>query len=436
MSHFHYELRRKSAIRGRRFAAVILIIICVAVAPTAIRADTLPRADLVLWHSQGEAVMNSLGIQKIFDGWASTHAPGSTLTLVQKEDDDLPVDFPAAVHDKSNPPDLIWTGPESVQSFAQAGLLQPVESWINRSLFIPAIADSASLSGKLYGIPLQAGNHLMLLYNKKFVKDAPQTFDELIKVAQTLQQANATVDGFQAFSYNQKESLWVFPFAHAFGATEFVGATPALDSDGWVKAYQLVNDLKFKAKIEVQDCDYECADSAFKLGKAAMILNGDWALTGDTGYVKALGADLGIAPWPSVGFDPRQGIPAPFIVGQFLSISASTSGDKLKTAQAFAQFLATDQDTVLSWTMPNYRLPALLSALHSDKITSDPVLSQTSKALATGVIMPTQPGMACVIHAVSVQDRLLVNDSVKSAEAAKNAQQDAIDCIAALKTGS
>src|SRR5579864_1744542 len=127
MSHFHYEMKLKAEIICRRFAAVMLIIICVAVMPVAIRADPMPRADLVLWHSQGEAVMNSLGIQKIFDAWASAHAPGSTLTLVQKEDDDLPVDFPAAVHDKSNPPDLIWAGPESVQNFAQAGLLQPVD---------------------------------------------------------------------------------------------------------------------------------------------------------------------------------------------------------------------------------------------------------------------------------------------------------------------
>jgi len=52
------------------------------------------------------------------------------------------------------------------------------------------------------------------------------------------------------------------------------------------------------------------------------------------------------------------------------------------------------------------------------------------------VIMPTQPGMVCVIHGGSVQDRLLVNDSVKAADAAKSAQQDATDCIAALKTGS
>lgn len=420
---------------GRWFALVLLIILSAAVTPT-IHADSLPHADLVLWHSQGETIMNNLGIQKIFDNWAATHAPGSTLTLVQKEDDDLPVDFPAAVNAKSNPPDLIWTGPEAVQSFAQAGSLLPVDTLIDRSLFIPALTDSTTVGGKLYGIPLQVGNHLMLFYNKKYVKDAPQTFDELVKIAQSLQQANANVDGFQPFAYNQKESLWVFPLAHAFGATEFNGATPALDSDGWGKAYQLLNDLKFKAKIEAQECDYECADSAFRLGKAAMTLNGDWALTGDTGYIKALGADLGIAAWPSVGFDPRQAIPAPFFVGQFLSISKSASGDHLKTAQAFAQFLATDQDTALSWTVPNYRLPALLSALHSDKITSDPVLGQTSKVLATAVIMPTQPGMACVIHAVSVQVRLIVNDSVKAAEAAKSAQQDATDCIAAMKTGS
>src|SRR5258708_12108543 len=130
MSHFYYELTRKTEILRHRFAAMILMIICVVVAPIAIRADALPRADLVLWHSQGEAVMNSLGIQKIFDAWASTHAPGSTLTLVQKEDDDLPADFPSAVYQKRSPPPLFLTSPESGHKSPPPSTFPPVRSFV------------------------------------------------------------------------------------------------------------------------------------------------------------------------------------------------------------------------------------------------------------------------------------------------------------------
>src|SRR5690242_20264200 len=68
----------------------------------------LPKADLMLWHSQGEDAMKALGIQQIFDTWAAANAPGSTLTLVQKAEDDLAYDFPTAMKAKSGVPDLLW----------------------------------------------------------------------------------------------------------------------------------------------------------------------------------------------------------------------------------------------------------------------------------------------------------------------------------------
>ena len=419
------------------FPILLVVALIVTVAPfltatAAPKAAGLPKVDLVMWHQEGEDTMKSLGIQKIFDDWAAKNSPGSTLTLVAKDTENLRTEFQAAALAGSGGPDIMWTVADHAGPFTAAGLIQPVDKMVDLKLFIPTIANITKIDNKTYGIPLQAGNHLMLYYNKSLVKTPPATFADLVKVAQQLAKDNASVDKFAPFAYNQGESFWVFPFAHGFKATEFEkdNKTPALASEGWVKAYQLIYDLKFKDKIEPSECDYNCADGGFKDGTVAMTLNGDWALGGDKGYIKLLGDKLGIAPWPKV---EGGGQPSPFVAGKYLMFPNTTKGDKLTVATAFAKFLTTDKETVLAFTVTNGRLPALLTALKDDKVAKDPVLAEVSKALLTGVAQPVQPEMRCVFDSVTTETKALMNDTIKPADAAKAAQDTAVKCIKDLK---
>lgn len=417
------------------FPILLALAILLASAPLSIyaapRAQTLPKAELVLWHQESVDLMKALGVQETFDKWAEKNAPGSKLTIVQKDTENLRTEFQQAALAGSGGPDLVWGPADQSGVFVAAGIIQPVDDVVDLKLFVPGVANIPKFGGKTYGIPLTAGNHLMLYYNKSMVEKAPATFEELVKVAKDLQSKNKEAN-FYPFAYNQIESFWVFPFAHGFGATEFKedGKTPVLDSEGWVKAYQLIYDLKFTEKIEPTECDYDCADGGFKNGTIAMILNGDWALGGDNGYVKKLGDKLGIAPWPKVA---GGGQPAPFVGGKILSIATAVKGDKFTTAAAFAKFLTTDEESVLARTAPQGILPPLLSALKNEKVTKDPVLAETSKVLVTGVAQPAQPEMRCVFDAVTTQTRALMNDSIKPDAAAKEAQKVALDCIAKLK---
>ncbi|MCC7451615.1 MAG: extracellular solute-binding protein, partial [Anaerolineae bacterium] len=356
---------------------------------------------------------------------------GSTLTIVQKDTENLRTEFQQAALAGSGGPDMVWGPADQVGVFVAAGIVQPVDDMVDMKLFIPGITSILQFNGKYYAVPLSAGNHLMLFYNKSMVEKAPETFEDLVKVAKDLQSKNKDAK-FSPFAYNQTESFWVFPFAHGFGATEFQddGKTPVLDSEGWVKAYQLIYDLKFKDQIEPKECDYDCADGGFKNGEVAMIINGDWALGGDQGYIKKLGDKLGIAAWPKVA---GGGQPAPFIAGKTLSVASTVKGDKLKTLSAFANFLTTDEESVIGRTATQSILPALSSALKNEKVTKDPILAETSKVLVTGVAQPTQPEMRCVFDAVTTQTRALMNDSIKPDAAAKEAQKVATDCIAKLK---
>jgi len=418
---------------GLALSAVVLATPFAAV-QAAPRQDALPKVDLVLWHQEGADTMTAIGLQKIFDDWAAKNSPGSTLTLVAKDTEKLRTDFQAAALAGSGGPDILWTVADQAGPFTTAGLIQPVDNVVDMKLFIPSIAAITNIGGKTYGIPLQAGNHIMMYYNKSLVKDPPKTFADLVTLAKQLQTDNAKVANFAAFAYNQQESFWVFPFAHGFGGTEFAkdGKTPVLDTPEWVKTYQLIYDLKFTNQIEPKECDYNCMDGGFTAGTTAIILNGDWALGGDKGYIKLLGDKLGIATWPSVGDDPTKNIPAPFIAGKFVMFPNTLTGDKLTVASAFAKFLTTDDATVLSWTVPNGRLPALLTALKNDKVANDPVLAASTKVLVTGVAQPVQPEMRCVFDAVTTETRALMGDTIKPADAATAAQKSAVDCIAKL----
>ena len=75
------------------------------------------------------------------------------------------------------------------------------------------------------------------------------------------------------------------PFLTGYGGWVFAGAgesrqaapVPALDTPRAVAAYRFIKSLRDEHSVVPANCDYELADSLFKTGRAAMIINGDWS---------------------------------------------------------------------------------------------------------------------------------------------------------------
>ena len=53
--------------------------------------------------------------------------------------------------------------------------------------------------------------------------------------------------------------------------------SPALDTPEAVEPYRFIKSLRDKYEVIPANCDYELADTLFKTGHAAMIINGDWS---------------------------------------------------------------------------------------------------------------------------------------------------------------
>lgn len=384
--------------------------------------DQLPVSKLVIWSQDGDT--NNLVLAEQFKIWADTVAPGSTLEIVQKETEVLRNDLLTAGLAGSGLPDMVLGPNDAIGVFVDAGLLLPLDELFDLSKY-PFNIGAAQVGGETFGIPTNAGNHLMLMYNKSLVETAPDTWDELIATAKAVEAANPGVRGF---AYNLNEPFWFLPFVHGFGGGTYdAEGNMVLDSQAWVDAYQFVQDLKFVHEVVPAECDYSCADGLFKEGSVAMILNGDWAISEylDTAKSPALGPDnLGIAPWPKL---PNGERPKPFTAGKFISIPVSVEGAQLDATVSFVTWLTTDPGVVEAYALGTGRLPAIAEVTVDPE--TNPVLAASAAALATGVGMPADPTLRCMWDSVRPQLEGVMSKSVAPADAATEAQIAAEECL-------
>jgi arabinogalactan oligomer/maltooligosaccharide transport system substrate-binding protein len=305
-----------------------------------------------------------------------------------------------------------------------SGLVQPLDELFDVSMYPSNIA-AAQVAGQTYGVPIFSGNHLMLLYNKSLVETAPNTWEDLIAAARAVEEANPDVQGF---AYNLNEPFWFLPFVHGFGGSVFdEEGNFTLDTEAWVNAYQFVHDLKFVEEILPAECDYDCADGLFKEGGVAIILNGDWSLSGylDTETAPALGADnLGIAPWPEL---PNGQRPQPYTSGRFISIPVTTEGEKLDAVVSFVTWLTTDPEAARAISLDLGRLPAI-EAVPVDPV-ENPIEAASAAVLATGVGMPADSALRCMWDSVRPQLEGVMSDAVAAEDAANEAQISAELCL-------
>jgi arabinogalactan oligomer/maltooligosaccharide transport system substrate-binding protein len=406
-----------------KWFALLLGLLLLGTFSAVLAQDTMGAITMTIWSQEDPAREEAL--QNLFDEWAAAEAPGSTLELVHKDTETQRNDLLAAGLAGEGLPDLIFGPNDPIGVYVDAGLVQPLDELFDVSLY-PYNIGAAQVAGATYGVPTDAGNHLMLMYNKSLVATAPDTWDQLYEVAAQVEADNPDVQGF---AYNLNEPFWFLPFVHGFGGGVFDDeGNFIMDTEAWVNAYQFVHDLKFVQEVVPSECDYNCADGGFKEGTTAMIINGIWAL-GD--YLNpeaspALGPDnLGLAPWPAL---PNGERPKPFTAGKFLSIPVTVEGDQLAAVVSFATWLTTDEAAVTAFSLGTNNLPAI-EAVTVDAA-ENPALAEAAAILETGVGMPADAKLRCMWDAVRPNLEAVMSDSMGAADAASEAQFAAEDACA------
>ncbi len=281
------------------------------------------RTVITIWHQSRPAEYELLRDEiKRFE---ASH-PDVRVRALYKETEELRSGFQAAVL-AGGGPELIY-GPSDVFGALQTmGTIKDMRPWFSGDArkdfvdgaltFLPSTKDPTKTD--LVQIADRFGNHLALVYNRRFIREPPKTTDELVALAMknTLDENGDGHNDRYGLVWNFTEPFFGIPFLTGYGgwvfeerkvSGTFSGAaeekvpdtlrpTPSLNTPQAVAAWRFMQSLPQTYGVAPKNCDYETADSLFKSGKAAMIINGDWSWAD---YLATPGIDAAVAVLPTV----------------------------------------------------------------------------------------------------------------------------------------
>jgi len=313
-----------------------------------------------------------------------------------------------------------------VESLQAEGLIRPVgdifkEGFFDR--FAQPSLDGVSRGDQAWGVPFSAGLHLLLYYNRELVEEPPQDTATMIAMAQEL------TDGERhGLAMNYRDPLWLVPWLSGFGGwlVDEEGQ-PTLDTAAMVEALRFLHELKFEYEVLPPEADYDLADKLFREGKAAMLINGHWALAG---YREMEDLEWGVALLPTV---TETGLaPSPLVMGHYFVIGSDVSGQELETARALVEYITASQRQ-LEWIRQFDTLPTNKEALNDESVHSDPLwqVSVAQMLAGRGTTLGSNPTM--LLEAMREPLKAVMADQMTLTEAARQMQKRAEEMLGIWK---
>ncbi|HET8776937.1 MAG TPA: extracellular solute-binding protein [Candidatus Limnocylindria bacterium] len=258
-----------------------------------------PGADLtILIGSSGDAETDI--VNKLVADWSAESGVEAEVVVASDLNQQLSQGFSS-----NNPPDLFYLSTDQMAAYAATDSLEPyAENLSNADDFFPALREAFTYNGQFMCAPKDFST-LALIINSDMWADAgltdddiPTTWDELSAVA-----AQLTTDEHKGLAFGPEvQRVGVF-MAEAGG--RFIdddGTTAVVDSPENVEALQYVKDQMAAGDFAFSNdpsIDAGWGGEAFGLGKAAMVIEGNWiagAMTNDFPDVNYQVAELPEGP--------------------------------------------------------------------------------------------------------------------------------------------
>ncbi|MBT2504775.1 extracellular solute-binding protein [Streptomyces sp. ISL-98] len=339
----------------RRGIAATALVATLALAATACGGDSGDSGEkkssgklsgTVTWWDTSTVGSEDKVFKKLAEGFEKKH-PDVDVKYVNVPFGEAQNKFKNAAQSGSGAPDVIRAEVAWTPQFADLGYLAPLDGTTalkNEKDFLGQAAASTKYNGKTYAVP-QVIDSMGLFYNEKIFKEAgvkvPQTIDELKTVSKKIKDKT----GKTGLYLRGDDAYWFLSFLYGEGG-DLVDAkkkTVTVDQEPGVKALKVVKDLVDSGAAKTDATDgWENMQASFKDGKAAMMINGPWAVA-DTFAGKEFKdkANLGITTVPagSAGQGAPQG-------GHNLAVYAGSKN--LDASYAFSEYMtsATSQALV------------------------------------------------------------------------------------------
>ncbi len=275
--------------------------------------------------------------------------------------------------------DVLTLPHDQIAQAVKAGLLLPNDVFEEetRSSMAEAAVKASSYEGVLYGYPKSVETYA-LFYNKDLFPEPPQTWDEVIKFAET----------FTNSKENKYAVMWEFvgyysyPFVGSFGGYFFGqdNTDPTdigLNSPGAVQGFEFLRSLKPILPMNAADITYDVKTQLFTDGKLALNIDGPWSVGAFKDKV-----NFGVAPLPAV----PGGKPSTSFSG-VKSYYVNSYSPYPIAARLFANFAANKENQLKNYEMTG-AIPANKEAGEDPKIKNDPYVSGFFQQFENSTPMP------------------------------------------------
>jgi raffinose/stachyose/melibiose transport system substrate-binding protein len=276
-------------------------------------------------------------------------------------------------------PTLIWGwGGGGLKSYVDANQVEDLTDWFGQNAAVkdrlfPSSFGPATVNGKIYAMPCETVQPIILYYNKKVFEKAkvqpPQSFEDMMALVPTFKAA-----GVAPFSLAGKSRwtnmMWLEFLLDRIGGSAVFDAVFAGEKDAWsnpavtdmlTKIQQMVQAGAFGKGFSSVDAAGNADQALLYTDKAAMMLHGGWTY----GSMKTDGGDfvsggnLGWMNFPPVAGgkgDPNDTVGNP---GQYLAISSKATAEQKETAKKFFTSGVLDADETKAWINEGGSVPVV-----------------------------------------------------------------------------
>ncbi|BCU67862.1 sugar ABC transporter substrate-binding protein [Sulfolobales archaeon HS-7] len=264
-----------------------------------------------------------------------------------------------------------------------AGLLLNLSAYLNNSVYsnyLPVAVKNFELNGSVYGLPDDI-NYILMFYNKHFVPYPPNTTQQLIQIAE---QVNETyhIWGIAygvSSEYGYRFAAWYAGFGGQIFNSQGI---PTMNNSAMVNALEFWYNLTYIDHINAPDMTPSLEQQLFTHNEAAIIFDGPWDLAI---YNKSLGPLLGAAPLPVVSQTGMYAEPFLGSTGWVIS-SPKASGAtpaQIQAALLFIQFVTGENATLNLWKYA-YDIPAQVQAYN--QVVSQLKAGQITPSYLAGIL--------------------------------------------------
>lgn len=311
---------------------------------------------------------------------------GATVTLVEKNFEDMRADFIAQVPTGEGP-DITIGAHDWLGALVAAGVVNTIDLGDKASEFEQVALDAMTYDGQLYALPYSLET-VALIQNTDLVgEEAPATWDDMIQAGMdsgadrpfVINTNGQTGDGYTMYGFQTSFGAPVFVQDASGSYTNEVGMG---GEAGDAFAQWLGENGETGTGYISTTVDYDTNNELFNSGQAAYTVQGPWAI--------ASFPDVNVAvnPIPSAGGEPA----APFVGVQGFYLS-SQSANALIAQEFLVNYLATEEAQQALYEA-DPRIPAWSTVAES--VSSDPVIAGFLASSQNGVPMPSIPEMGSV----------------------------------------